>query len=409
MEDPRLPLRSGEPADGIALSSRPRGWLGTEWDHLLHRLPQAFVRQVSRGKQLARRRVRDLWITPGQCNAEVYDQEVCRPALRVRMFDPEVWEQIFDLLHQNLGWLASLLEGTMPRDLAPSLAQRGIHLIPQRESELEGDCSCGDYHMPCAHLVALRVVLADALDGEPFLLLTLRGRNREQILAALRKRWGDTSPNLGYREPQDEEAELILPWTGQDAELDSMRFSFRPAEISAAGLKSLGPPPGEDNLLEALEPLYLAGAEAALELALLEAPKLEPRPRKRPVPAVVPDQPEPEGELEASGAAAPLAPAAATTPVAQPPPLGMVETTAIHLTEPSGPPTAPPQPELDMTLDLTERIAAALHTAGAAKTAELAEMLRLDQKVIRDELTLMEQLGLVYRTGITRGTVWHLA
>ena len=48
--------------------------------------------------------------------------------------------------------------------------------------------------MPCSHMAAVHNVLADALSGDPFLLLTLRGRNRDQLLAQLRKSWGDTAP-----------------------------------------------------------------------------------------------------------------------------------------------------------------------------------------------------------------------
>ena len=41
--------------------------------------------------------------------------------------------------------------------------------------------------MPCKHLAAVCYVLAEAFDDDPFGILALRGRNREALLAALRR------------------------------------------------------------------------------------------------------------------------------------------------------------------------------------------------------------------------------
>ncbi len=58
-----------------------------------------------------------------------------------------------------------------------------------------------------------------------------------------------------------------------------------------------------------------------------------------------------------------------------------------------------------LTERLVEAMAANQHPW---KSRDLATQLKLDPAVIRKELIELEGLGLVYRTGQTRGTRWHL-
>nr|MDT0666350.1 hypothetical protein [Micromonospora sp. DSM 115978] len=54
-------------------------------------------------------------------------------------------------------------------------------------------CSCDDWLQPCAHVAAACYQLASMLDADPFELLALRGREREPLLDALRRRRPDPS------------------------------------------------------------------------------------------------------------------------------------------------------------------------------------------------------------------------
>jgi hypothetical protein len=49
-------------------------------------------------------------------------------------------------------------------------------------------CSCPDWADPCKHAAAVCYLVADELDADPFALLRLRGRARDEVLAGLRAR-----------------------------------------------------------------------------------------------------------------------------------------------------------------------------------------------------------------------------
>ena len=57
----------------------------------------------------------------------------------------------------------------------------------RRRRDLEMSCSCPDWEVPCKHLAAVCYVLAEAFDDDPFAMLAWRGRDREELLAALRR------------------------------------------------------------------------------------------------------------------------------------------------------------------------------------------------------------------------------
>jgi uncharacterized Zn finger protein len=48
------------------------------------------------------------------------------------------------------------------------------------------ECSCPDWSVPCKHVAATLYLLAEAFDGDPFLVLTWRGRDKATLLANLR-------------------------------------------------------------------------------------------------------------------------------------------------------------------------------------------------------------------------------
>ena len=61
--------------------------------------------------------------------------------------------------------------------------QTGVELLPG-PADLETACECDAWAQPCVHALALLYQLAWHLDGDPYALLLLRGRTREQLLDA---------------------------------------------------------------------------------------------------------------------------------------------------------------------------------------------------------------------------------
>src|SRR4030095_278203 len=69
-------------------------------------------------------------------------------------------------------------------EVADDVRRAGTDLLPG-PGELQPRCSCPDWADPCKHAAAVCYLVAGALDADPFSLLLLRGRRREQGLGAL--------------------------------------------------------------------------------------------------------------------------------------------------------------------------------------------------------------------------------
>ncbi|YCK38585.1 SWIM zinc finger family protein [Actinomadura sp. ATCC 39365] len=54
--------------------------------------------------------------------------------------------------------------------------------------DLEPECSCPDWGHPCKHAAALCYQASWLLDGDPFVLLLLRGRGEQELIEALQNR-----------------------------------------------------------------------------------------------------------------------------------------------------------------------------------------------------------------------------
>ncbi len=376
--------------NGIRASGRPPQGLARRWLKVLAGTEERLKGRIRRGKTLARSgRIQSLEVAPGTVYADVEDGgDLFRPILRVRTYEEEEWARTLALLGEDLGLLAALMEGDLDYDFVATLHRGGVSLFPER-AELDGDCDCGDYALPCAHGAAIHYLLAEALEGEPLLLFALRGRPREQLIAEFRRQWGDTSVAPSQTQSRHEEVPPPGEWFSAPQKLPPMTFRFHPPARSP-GLVELGPPPGDGDLLKTLEPLYDAGAEAARELALTDVPEQRKRERGRPRrprggPAVLPF----------SGAAA--APEPAESPGPPPPakPDGFVEREA----------SAPRRVASELGEQLVDYLAEADH---GASTRELAEAVGAATLRVRRELLELERIGVVARTGSTRATRWWL-
>ncbi len=340
------------PTDGIVASQKPLGWLATRWTRVLDKQTgRKGANRLARGRTLAKGgRVRELWFAPGLANAEVVDTEAFRVSVRVSVFSDAQWQRVLNLLLADLSHIADLLEGRLTPELAAALEAAGLPMLPGPE-EVQGDCDCADFVTPCAHVASVHTLLADALEGDPFLLFTLRGRTREQLYSDLRAAWGDPRALVPESEepaaPADNE-----DWFGHQTELPRLTFSFRGSEVEAAGLRALGPPPRDADLLRTLTPLYEAGATAAKEVALADGPDgAAPKKRRR---------------------KAALAPPATDE-------------------------------------DFTERVVDALYEVESASHIELARVLSLGLHEVRRELLELETIGLLVRDIQPDGTtVWML-
>lgn len=201
--------------------------------------------RVEQGRYLARRgHLHDLEIAPGHVDAQVREGRLrpFRVHVDVETFDDDTWERVLPALAGEVRATAALLEGELPDHVAELFAGVGASLVP---SDPAGTCTCGE-RQPCKHVAAVHQALADRFDDDPFLLLELRGRDRDSLLASLRSlRAGEDGVVVPGTVALGELA--TRPFDVADGDLDAIPIHPHPVDDPAALLDHLGPPPGLDD------------------------------------------------------------------------------------------------------------------------------------------------------------------
>lgn len=170
-----------------------RGAIGaTWWSRRFLDVLESFAMgsRLTRGRAYARKgQVISLEVTPGVVLAQVQGSRArpYRVAIRLEAFTELVWAKAEIALSEQALPSAKLLAGEVPPELEHIFADAGAPLFPQHANDLDQQCSCPDWEVPCKHLAATFYLLAEAFDADPFLILRWRGRHQEQLLSRLRE------------------------------------------------------------------------------------------------------------------------------------------------------------------------------------------------------------------------------
>lgn len=141
---------------------------------------------LRRGRRFAGSgRVGPIAVSPGRIAAVVDDPDgVYDVVVRLAAWDDAEWDRFLAQVTAEAGHLAALLEGDVPRSLVRSADAADVALLPTI-GDLESFCGCPDIGDPCQHAAALCYQAAWLLDDDPFVLLLMRGRGRDDLLATL--------------------------------------------------------------------------------------------------------------------------------------------------------------------------------------------------------------------------------
>ncbi|MGZ0152709.1 SWIM zinc finger family protein [Kribbella sp. WER1] len=193
--------RSGEDA-GLPAARGPGSrrtfgatWWGRAWLEALEQRARLDPGRLSRGRSYARRgSVLELTVSPGEVEAVVQGSRVTpyQVTVRIRAFSSAEWDAVLDVVSAQIGRVAALLDGELPPEVVDDVRATGLDLLPGA-GEVLTNCNCPDFAVPCKHSAAVCYLVADALDDDPFALLLLRGRRKDELLTALRARRGGTA------------------------------------------------------------------------------------------------------------------------------------------------------------------------------------------------------------------------
>jgi uncharacterized Zn finger protein len=278
------------PANGIRAKTERgafgKSWWASRWIAALEQLVD--TGRLSRGRSYARSgQVLNLDIKRGQVDSKVQGS---RPSpykvwIKVEPLSDREWAKVTEAMAAQAIFAAKLLAGEMPQNIEEAFTQAKVSLFPTKRGDLETDCSCPDYANPCKHIAAVYYLLGEQFDEDPFLIFKLRGRTKEQIMAALRAARAveavEPAPARKQVERNAQPAEKVTPlaeglntfWEA-GAELDAdqrLRFTIAAPAVDAAPVKRLGEPAfwqGKPEFLPQMETAYRAITEAALALTL---------------------------------------------------------------------------------------------------------------------------------------------
>ncbi len=249
-------------------SDRDQAWWSRRWLETLERTGAGYRQRLERGRYFARKGVvQDVVLEPGRVGARVRDSRThpYTVTISVPTFTDEQWDGAVDVLAGELRFTARLLQGELPEDIDDVLAGAGVRLVPAA-GEITGSCTCAETRMPCKHLAAVHYHVASELDRDPFLLLQLRGRDRETVLAGLRAArsgGGPTEARPGAVPLADLEGLSLVRARGS---LGTVTVHPERVEDPAVLFERLGDPPGVSDTAP-YERLIQRAADFAWKLA----------------------------------------------------------------------------------------------------------------------------------------------
>jgi uncharacterized Zn finger protein len=191
----------------------------------------------------------------------------------------------------------------MPPEIETIFVQAGANLLPASREEIEQTCSaCPPGKGLCRPLAAVYWQLGEMLSEDPWLLLRLRGRDRQAVLSSIheRRNVGAEPPARGQTpsvplpddpgsfyspeplRPPDEGApaldEQIEDFWGRRKVLEEIHHHLARPVVELALLRRLGPPtptPDGQDAYGQLQTVYRRVTERVWELAFAPETPLE--------------------------------------------------------------------------------------------------------------------------------------
>ena len=149
-------------------------WWGKQWLNALNQID--FSNRLPRGRTYANKGLaRNIRILGNKITAEVQGSRP-RPykvSFTIPPFSSREKAKITEAVIENPMHLSSLLNRKLPPALMQLFASKGVALFPASWNDIEGECSCPDWAVPCKHMASVIYLIANEIDQNPFLVFEL--------------------------------------------------------------------------------------------------------------------------------------------------------------------------------------------------------------------------------------------
>lgn len=158
-------------------------WWGAQWLNSLSQID--YDNRLPRGRSYANKgSVTKIEIQHGRIHAKVKGSRPQPYTVKVEV--PAMPKPQAKALLDALALDPVVISKMLNRELAPAVLERArmlkIDIFPARWSDLSMHCSCPDWAVPCKHLAAVIYLISREIDGNPFMIFSLKGINLTQEL-----------------------------------------------------------------------------------------------------------------------------------------------------------------------------------------------------------------------------------
>ena len=203
-------------------------WWGEQWLAALTHID--YDNRLPRGRSYANKgAVQNLTIKAGSIQARVQGSRAqpYRVTITVPPITPKDAARLLDRIAADPVLIARMLNRELDPVLLALAAELGIAVFPTHWKDLDMQCSCPDWAVPCKHLAATIYLLSREIDGNPFLVFSLRGLDLATALKArdiqIESRADAALPALAELLPTGDDRK-----TAETGLLDGLDFSVLP-------------------------------------------------------------------------------------------------------------------------------------------------------------------------------------
>jgi len=164
-------------------TSRAATWWGRAWVRAVEEASYAesdlhAARGLSRSGGIG-----GITVDSGVVVAQVHHRaDVWSVTATVPQLDPVSRRAFVEVVAGESGHLGALMAGELPHRLVEQAEEAGVELLPYG-GELGSSCPCGAWVDPCVHALAVMLQVAWLVDGDPGVLLRLRGLSLDDLQA----------------------------------------------------------------------------------------------------------------------------------------------------------------------------------------------------------------------------------
>lgn len=182
--------------------ARATTWWGKAWVRAVEEAAYGEA-DLKLARSLSRSgRIGGITVEPGRFLAAVeVGDDVLTVTGTVPVLATEELDAFAETVAAESGRVGALLVGDLPHGLVEHAEEVGVELLPYG-AEVTTSCGCDPWVDPCHHALAVMYQLTWLLEADPFVLLALRGVERDRLLARLH--------TLGPEQPRpDPDAEVL--------------------------------------------------------------------------------------------------------------------------------------------------------------------------------------------------------